>query len=96
MVTDPARRDLVEAAQFIAQRAPQTASRWYGGMTEAILSLDEMPARFAYARENDRYDRELRQNVFKAYRVIFTIIDGGVYVLRVVHTAQDEIDLEGD
>jgi plasmid stabilization system protein ParE len=49
-----AERDLDEAADWIAKRAPQGSVRWFNGFIDAIQSLDTMPERYGMAPEARR------------------------------------------
>ena len=64
------------------------ASRLY----DKIYSLETMPKRCALAHENDTFDEELRQLVFKPYRIILTIKDTTVHVIHVRHVARKEME----
>jgi plasmid stabilization system protein ParE len=87
-----ARDEAVQAAAYIAHQGyPETALRWYEGLVDAIDSLATMPERCGYANENDRFAIELRQLLYKPYRIIFTIRDATVHVLHVRHTAMDDL-----
>ena len=88
------RQQMIDAARYIARTAPLNAQRWYEGLEAAIQSLKQMPAACALARENDAFDIELRQLVYKSHRIIFTIRDDIVRVLHVRHTAMLPIDPE--
>ena len=79
---------------------PFAAARWYDRLTEAILSLGEMPARCPIIPEQDSFGISLRHLIFYSHRIIFSIneADRTVHVLRVYHGARDalmpnEIDL---
>ncbi|MEX2215457.1 MAG: type II toxin-antitoxin system RelE/ParE family toxin [Phycisphaeraceae bacterium] len=84
-----AEAEISDAARFIARDSPLNARRWYDGIFEAIMGLDEMPHRYAFAREKETLNIELRQLVFKSYRVIFSVKDDLVKIHRVIHTARD-------
>lgn len=85
-----ARDEALDAADYIAQNAsPEIALSWYEGLEAAIASLADMPARCAYARENEAFPNvELRQLVFKSHRLIFTIRGDEVHVLHVRQVAR--------
>jgi len=51
-----------------------------------------MPQRCACARENDKYDEELRQLVFRSHRIIFTIKGKTVHVMHIRHAARKELE----
>ena len=87
-----AESEILEAARFIAEDSPTDAVRWYDGIYEAIMSLQDMPNRCSHARENEAFPIELRQMVFKSHRVIFSIHSDVVRIHRVLHGAQDSAE----
>jgi len=88
-----ARDEANEAAMYIRDKSsPETALRWREGLMEAVYSLTKLPHRCGYARENGYVrKRELRQLLYKSHRVIYTVIDDEVHILRVRHQRQDEL-----
>jgi len=46
----------------------------------------------ACANENERFAEELRQLIYKPYRIIFTIRNQEVHVLHVRHSAMEDLD----
>lgn len=91
VVEKEAEEDLKEAARWIAQSSPEKAALWYFGATEAIESLETFPACCPLAPESKRFGVEIRHLLFEKYRILFTIEDETVYVLRVRHQAQDTL-----
>jgi plasmid stabilization system protein ParE len=70
--------------------SPVKASRWYGGLLEAIESLSVMPNRCSFARENEYFSQEIRQLLYgkgrNSYRILFTILEiGEVHTVRILH-----------
>ena len=80
--------DTDEAFQWIYKQAPEAALRWYEGLFAAVESLSENPFRCSLALENPYFAVEIRQLIYGRYRVIFTVSDRVVYVLRVRHSAR--------
>jgi|SRR6516165_9596423 plasmid stabilization system protein ParE len=80
------------AFEWIYERSPTAAKRWYKGLMSAIDTLEKNPARFSLAPEDEWYPGELRQLLFGkrrgVYRVLFEIRGSTVYILRVRHGAQ--------
>jgi plasmid stabilization system protein ParE len=80
--------------------SPVKASRWYGGLLEAIESLSVMPNRCSFARENEYFSQEIRQLLYgkgrNSYRILFTILEIGevhtVRILHIRHSSQQSID----
>ncbi|MGH7243939.1 MAG: type II toxin-antitoxin system RelE/ParE family toxin [Phycisphaerales bacterium] len=89
-----ARDEALDAADYIASHGSEEAAlRWYEGLVAAVESLETMPARCGYARENGAFAGvELRQLVYKSHRLIFVIRDAKVHVLQVRHVARTDSD----
>ena len=89
-----ARQDLLAAARYIADssRSLDVAQAWFDGMVAAVMGLADMPRSNSLARENDGFEEEVRQKIFKSHRMLYTIHDsiGLVLVHRIWHTAQDD------
>ena len=53
----------MEAAyEWIAERAPLTAARWYNRLLQAIESLADYPARCSLAPEDEFFPEEIRKS----------------------------------
>lgn len=104
-VSDPADAEAEEAVLWLARRvSPEYAGRWYAGLLRALRGLSAFPTRHPPARENDRYDVQVRRMLYfgpgkrrsgTPYRVLFHVIEpsggegeGVVRVLHVYHGAQ--------
>ncbi len=97
-VDDEAWREAMRAFWRIREEAPLNAERWLQGLSDAIESLEQMPRRCALARENEFFEEELRQLVFKSHRIVFTIRGDTVHVLFIRHVARrtiGEVEDEG-
>jgi plasmid stabilization system protein ParE len=91
-----AERDLDYLYQRISADDSPAAARWFNGLEEAILSLEQMPRRCPRAPESKRTKRQLRRLLHGAkrdvYRVIYEIVESRklVRILTIRHTAMDE------
>jgi len=83
-----AESDIDQAAEWIAQDSPTNAARWYDGLTKAIFSLQDFPARCSVAPENGTFPGVIRQLLYGSYRILFTVKDDAVHVLHVRHGAR--------
>jgi plasmid stabilization system protein ParE len=79
-----ARSEALEAAAYIADTAPLTALRWYGGLVRALDRLESFPRRCAMAPESFFLGEELRHQHYKSYRIIFRI-EEETRTVRVLH-----------
>ena len=97
IITGPAKRDIQVAYDWWAEnRSAEQAIRWYVGIHAAIHSLRKMPERCAMAAESDLLTQGIRQLLFglrrrATHRIVFTIEDSTVVVLRVCHSSQDAL-----
>jgi plasmid stabilization system protein ParE len=94
-----AERDAQVIFDYIAERSPNGAIRWWRAFESAAEKLIDNPNRYGFAAENGLLDYELRQFLFKTlrgrtYRCVFVLVDNEVRVLRVRGPGQP--DLESD
>jgi len=86
-------QDLLAEARYIAEssKSLEVAQAWFDGMRQAVMALSDQPRSFALARENDVFDIEVRQRVYKSHRILFTVHDASQVVLvhRIWHAARD-------
>jgi toxin ParE1/3/4 len=83
-----ARDDVDAMFQWIHERSPAGAASWHTAWLEAAHSLAENPFQFALAAENEQFDHEVRERFFKTrrgrrYRIVFSIVETEVRILRV-------------
>ena len=96
-ITDIAEQDIQQSYQWWRDnRSPSEAERWYDSIYPAIKTLESMPHRCALAREHEAFADELRQLLFgigrkATHRILFTIEDQTVMILRVLHHAQQDV-----
>ena len=88
--TAEAKADLLEAAAYIWRDSPSAARRWLKQIRARIATLASNPERCAFAREAESLDRPIRELLYGSgnrgtYRIIFTITDEFVVVIRVRH-----------
>jgi plasmid stabilization system protein ParE len=103
-LTVPAETDAYSAFERIREAAPLHAEKWLIRLFEAILSLDELPARCPVIPEAKELGYPARHLLYGkgngVYRIIFHIREEErhVRVLRVWHASRDAItlnDVEG-
>jgi plasmid stabilization system protein ParE len=99
----PAEADVYEAFERIREAAPLHAERWLTALFEAILSLEDLPARCPLIAEAQQLAYPARHLLYGkgkgTYRIIFDILEGEqhVRILRVWHASRHAIsaaDLE--
>ncbi len=93
IILPSAKADIKEAARWIRQYSREKAIAWVDGIYGAINSLATYPTRCAVIPLGNAFDEEIRQLLYgkgrDTYRILFTIQDETVYVLRTLHHAQD-------
>jgi plasmid stabilization system protein ParE len=92
-----AARDIEEAFDYIHCRAPLNAYRWREGLERRLRRLERSPHAFGFAPENEVAKANVRQFLYGAYRVLYTVRGVSVFVLTVRHGARlfltgEEID----
>jgi len=90
-LTDDAARDLEEIFDYVSRRdAPSRAERVLDRIEEAFQALSAFPERGSYPRELlDLGVREYREVFFKPYRIIYRVMDDGVYVMVIADGRRD-------
>ncbi len=91
--TERALSELHAATNWIANRAPETAERWFDGFVATIRKLQINPQLYPFAPENKSVAFEIRQTLYvtasrKVNRALFTIREGEVIVLAIRRPGQ--------
>jgi len=96
IIQPPALEDLEEAYDWIRQRAPEGAARWFNGFVDALETLRSFPERCGVAPEDQYFEQEIRQLLYGrrggVYRALFTIEGDKVHVLHVRHGARKPLE----
>ena len=83
-----ARKQAIEAAEYVAQDSPAAAAGFIQRFDEGLESLEKMPLRGAIVPETKRWRTEFRQILVVPYRLIYEVQGSTVRVLRVVHSSR--------
>ncbi len=90
-----ARSDISATMTWLAWTSAARAARWRSGLLRIVENLETDPNRYGAADEADDLGVDLRQLLYgrrrNVYRVLFTIDDQTVNVLRVRHATQDQV-----
>lgn len=93
--TDVAEMEVQDTLLWLLGHSPEHADRWQQGLEKAISSLTELPARCPLAPEGDAFVVEVRQLLYRSYRILFTLVDADedgvpdtVRILHVRHGAR--------
>jgi plasmid stabilization system protein ParE len=92
-----AERDVQRIFEWISDRSPEGAVRWWNTFEEAASRSVDNPERYGLAPENGLISYELRQFLFKTphgrtYRGVFTLAGNEVRILRVRGPGQPPLD----
>ena len=97
-ITDEAADQLFAIAKWYSDSSQSldVAVKWYDGFLDALEELQHDPSRFALARENEKFDFELRELRYGSgkrvtHRALFRVVADTVEVLSIRHHAQDEL-----
>jgi plasmid stabilization system protein ParE len=91
-ITARAERDLDSVFEEIHASDSVVALNWYRGLFAAILTLEKLPSRCAFTRENHQFRHLLYGHKPHVYRVIYRVLEKQklVEVLHVRHGARRE------
>jgi len=87
-ISDQADVDVQVIYDWIAERAPAGAHRWYDAYQAALDKLAASADRYALAPESSFFPQEVRQLLFKTrkgrhYRILYSVFGRQVVVLHV-------------
>jgi len=91
-----AKDDAQQIFNWIKDRSPEGAFRWWAAFRDACRSLERIPERNSLAVESEQSDREIRQLLFKTrrgrcYRLLYLIVADEVHILRVRGPGQPDL-----
>ena len=73
----------------IMGRTPDYAGCWQDGLEKAVASLEDFPGRCAIVTDLSTPERQVRQLLYGAYRLLFTLLDtdgdGDLDTVRLLH-----------
>ena len=92
-----ANADILRITNYIHERSPQGAAMWVNAFEKAKRRLADNAEGCSEADENERFDIEVKQSFFKTrrgrvYRLVFTIANDEVRILRVRGSGQGPIE----
>ena len=91
--------DFASTVAYLYERSPQGAAAWVNAFEKAKARLAENADGCSEADENYRFEIDVRQQLFKTrhgrvYRLVFTIVDDEVRILRVRGPGQAPVQPE--
>jgi hypothetical protein len=91
-ITPSAKADIFETNTWFLENYPDLAEKWLWGISQAITSLSKLPERCPISSESEAFDVIVRQLIYgkkpHIYRILFSVQDDKVYILRVRSTKQ--------
>ena len=99
-ITEPAKEDIQSSFEWWRDnRSTEQADRWYRGIHKKIATLRQMPGRCGKSPEADLLAGNMQQLLFgigrkPTHRIVFTVSEKIVTVLRVRHSSQDALQGE--
>jgi plasmid stabilization system protein ParE len=86
--TAQAEADIDRIFAWLSERSPDGARRWYEAFLDGVQRLESSPISFALAPEDDEFDEDLRQLLFRTrrgrtYRALFVVRGDVVHILCV-------------
>ncbi len=95
IITPSAKADIFETNTWFLENYPDLAEKWLWGISQAVMSLSKFPERCAVSSESEAFDVIVRQLFYgkkpHTYRILFSIQDEKVYILRVRSTKQQSL-----
>lgn len=95
IITPSGKADIFETNAWLLENYPNIADRWLWETSTAVASLAKLPERCAVSPESAAFDVEVRQLLYgkkpHVYRILFSIQETKVFVLRVRHTRQKSL-----
>lgn len=89
LISDAARKMLVDQVYFLAAVNPDAAQALRSRMMQDIRSLSQMPERFPYLEPENRKSRYRKMFVPNCYLVIYTVEGDTVLVEYILDCRQD-------
>lgn len=95
IITPSAKADIFETNTWLLENYPHVAEKWLWGTSQKITSLLNLSERCPRSSESEAFDVVIRHLIYgkkpHTYRILFSIQEEKVYVLRVRSTKQKSI-----
>ena len=95
IITPSAKADIFEINAWLLENHSDLAEKWLFGLSEAIISLSKLPQRCPISPETEAFDVIVRQLLYGkrpiVYRILYSVQDEKVYILRVRSTKQQSL-----
>jgi plasmid stabilization system protein ParE len=95
IITPSAKADIFETNTWLLENYPELAEKWLWQISTCVTSLSKMPERCPISEESSAFNVEVRQLLCgdrrNVYRILFSIKEKRVYILRVRATRQKKL-----
>lgn len=95
IITPSAKADIFETNTWLLENYPDLAEKWLWQISKCVTSLSTMPERCPVSDESSAFDEEVRHLLCgdkrNVYRILFSIRETKVYVLRIRATRQKRL-----
>ncbi len=95
IVTPSAKADIFEINTWFLENYPDLAESWLWGISQSVASLSKFPERCPVSLESESFDVVVRQLLYgkkpHIYRMLYSIQEEKVYILRVRSTRQKRL-----
>ena len=95
IITPSAKADVFETNTWLLENYPNIAEKWLWETSQKITSLAKLPERCSVSPESKAFDVVVRQLIYgkkpHTYRILFSIQEEKVYILRVRSTSQKSL-----
>ena len=95
IITPSAKTDIFETNTWLLENHPELAEKWLWHISQCVTSLSKMPVRCPISEESSAFDVEVRQLLCgekrNVYRILFSIKETKVFILRVRSTRQKRL-----
>ncbi len=68
---------------------------WYAAFEETLVSLQTFAERHPYAPERKAWGRDVRNALFADYRILYLVVEGHVWAMRVRNQRQAQLKRSG-
>lgn len=97
LMTEPAANDLQGIAHYIANelREPGVANKLIGRIREAVMSLAQLPTRYALVSDEQLALQGIRKALVDSYIIFYVVSEKveTVIVIRILYSSRNWIDL---
>ena len=93
VISDAAKQDILDTAAYITHTLmePAIAEKTTEAIIDAIITLEDMPARIGVVKDERLAYKQIRGLLVKSYTAFFRIDEGRktVEIIRVMHSQRD-------